>query len=520
MFNRQGTSLPQMTIDSIRKLLDQRGPMIALAWAVISVVAACLLWIGSPVLTYCPWDVPMFYDGAWRILNGQIPHADFLLPTGALTWYVAALGMRIAGPSASGVVVGNVVLMVLVAVVASYVLRRRAPPWMAALCILLWSVMVVAPRPIGNWYRDVSFAVLYNRHGEAILGLLYAVLFVPRCERATRTDRVIETGIAGMLAAVLLFAKINYALLGITALVAAAVTRRDGRTGVHAWYALGVAAVTSMLICAVSGMTPATVLHDYFRCVSEEADAGRIRQFILGLMNMSWLLPVLAVAGAQMRAEDRREQAANWAAATFMLVSCALVLATNRQFDESPLLVVVLLLFLVTARRPWSVPSAIAGALLAVASFRTLQADLMSCSYSVTKRPSATAPASLAGTALHDFRIDPRTQRAYFDRIEAGAALVGAELGHKKSLVESMRLAVLDCTDPYTLAFRLRPRKGGLVWFVANDEEQVRGASHVLVLLERTAGAWQPKAPDGWQTAGIVSSNATYGLLDLKGSSP
>ncbi|MEP4703597.1 MAG: hypothetical protein ABJZ62_01990, partial [Hyphomicrobiales bacterium] len=62
----------------------------------LTVILACGLLTLPISLPIGPmyWDLFLYFDGAQRILNGQIPSVDFSTPVGPLSYYLTFLAMR------------------------------------------------------------------------------------------------------------------------------------------------------------------------------------------------------------------------------------------------------------------------------------------------------------------------------------------------------------------------------------------------------------------------------------------
>jgi hypothetical protein len=58
-----------------------------------------------------PWDVPALLDGGWRIVNGQVPYRDFFVHHGPLSFFITALGMKLATPCVGSIDYGAVTFM-------------------------------------------------------------------------------------------------------------------------------------------------------------------------------------------------------------------------------------------------------------------------------------------------------------------------------------------------------------------------------------------------------------------------
>ncbi len=62
------------------------------------VVLACTLLLTLPItLPIGPmyWDLVVFIDGGWRVLNGEIPSVDFIAPVGPLGYWLFAACLKL-----------------------------------------------------------------------------------------------------------------------------------------------------------------------------------------------------------------------------------------------------------------------------------------------------------------------------------------------------------------------------------------------------------------------------------------
>jgi hypothetical protein len=180
-------------------------------------LAALLVTTGAPVMNGRPWDLPILLDGAWRAANGQVPHRDFYSYLGSFPYYLIWSGVSLSRPSVSAVVYSNVLLMSVLGPVAMLLLSRRTSALYALLITLFLSVLVVSPRPLGDPYDYTDYAMLYNRFGEAFLGLFAILIFLsPRENAMSRLLNAIESLVMGQLLALLLFTKLTYFSIGIS----------------------------------------------------------------------------------------------------------------------------------------------------------------------------------------------------------------------------------------------------------------------------------------------------------------
>lgn len=100
-----------------------------------------------------PLDSPIVFDGAWRILGGQVPFRDFLAGAGLTPVYLQALFFRLLGVSWHVYEAHAAVVNGLYALVVALLLRRCGSGRVAALLWGAGSAIVLYP-PIGTPFLD------------------------------------------------------------------------------------------------------------------------------------------------------------------------------------------------------------------------------------------------------------------------------------------------------------------------------------------------------------------------------
>jgi hypothetical protein len=142
-------------------------------------------------------------------------------------FYIPALGLH-AGlePSAifafNGIVVAGFVL--LAGWLTMY--RRFRLPVALVMLVFLW-LLIVVPMGSGNGFRDVSWAMYYNRHCWAALAVM--MLFYVRPESLKPHDKWLDSFVLASLAIFLIYTKITFALVGVAFIVANMFTQRYNR---------------------------------------------------------------------------------------------------------------------------------------------------------------------------------------------------------------------------------------------------------------------------------------------------
>ncbi len=193
-------------------------------------ISAATAWIGAVHTRIFGHDIFLFFDAGWRVLNGQRPDVDFSPSMGPLLGLLAAAGLKLAGNSANSIGCMSASVGAMVGIWA-FALSRRRMPWIPALLsAVLLTLIAVAPFPIGWPPNTLSHAMLYNRFGYALVGLV-----VLECFRPGEVSRI--SGFStGLIAAALLFLKPSYCLVALCLAVATLNRRRA------VWAVLGILA--------------------------------------------------------------------------------------------------------------------------------------------------------------------------------------------------------------------------------------------------------------------------------------
>ncbi|MCP5114535.1 MAG: hypothetical protein GY953_27215, partial [bacterium] len=152
-------------------------------------------------------DVFIFLDGAWRILNGQRPHADFYTGLGPISYLVFAFGISLTDLDASGLGYARASVVLVIGLWSYGLLRRRLETAPLFLFCLLTTIMAGAPVAMGDQVAETSQAAFYNRWGYAVLAILIAEAFLSSGDKRREWRGGISSGVA---LAVLLFLKASY----------------------------------------------------------------------------------------------------------------------------------------------------------------------------------------------------------------------------------------------------------------------------------------------------------------------
>jgi len=193
--------------------------------AFVLAAVLCLIFIGAaetgPINEY-GHDIFVLLDGDWRILNGQVPYRDFYLSLGPLEYMITAFGMLLTHGSTQGIAIGNAVFGAVVGI-WGWLLSRRRMAAIPALLVTAWLILTATlPTPLGATPQTMSCAMIYNRHGYVLLGIVLV-----ECAFASERSRFrggVSSGVALVLMA---FLKLNFFGAAALMLLATAPLRRE-----------------------------------------------------------------------------------------------------------------------------------------------------------------------------------------------------------------------------------------------------------------------------------------------------
>jgi hypothetical protein len=461
---------------------------------VLSTFYAVSAYLGATIMTSRPWDVPLFLDGAWRILHGQVPHNDFYSHLGPLVFYLPALGMYLSRPCVSSIVYGSILLSLVFGVLSFFILRARSSAFVTFLISLFIAFLVIAPRPIGDSYFQHDYAMLYNRYGEATLILLILKCFLPRSFSSTRnyvSDAIIE----GFLLFLLFISKINYFLVGIIISTSSVLVGTQNRRA-------AITVLLSFLVWTgvfflITRIDPQAMLNDWLivyhaQNTSRRLEVLALKIVVFGPSIFLLLIPVFEYINGVRRTPYRKWDVwQEFVVIGVVAASGMLVLASNTQANEIPLLSAGPLIYLEKIRRQnRSLPSSsesfvivrYAACFLVVLYFLwpTLSTDFSSLRHSFKSLLTLENLERIDAPNMTDFLLPQPNGGAtemYYEKLVNGVEIL------RKNAVNSGRLTTIDFTDPFSFALGLPPAKGGIInwsWGMTLNERSHPSAERVF----------------------------------------
>ena len=230
--------------DQGRKIGALRLATLPLGWVVfaIALILALLLALpGQTVTTKYVNDLFIFLDGAYRIMEGQVPNQDFHSSLGPLAFYLPAVGYALTGQLGAAMPVGMAIAVVLLGVVGAHIIGSRMRALTGVPLAVFLLLVATVPLNPGEGIGDLSFAMFYNRLGWTAVGLLLIMYLPPRASDNTHT--YLDALCATALTAFLIYLKGSYGLVALGFIVFTLTNRSSWR-----WSALALALLAATAI--------------------------------------------------------------------------------------------------------------------------------------------------------------------------------------------------------------------------------------------------------------------------------
>jgi len=452
-----------------------------IAILVILAISAITAMIGAAHTRMFGHDIFVLLDSGWRVLNGQRPAVDFSSGIAPLTSLIMAAGMGIAHNAVRGVGYASA-LVAGIAGLWSYLLTRRQMAWVpATLASAGVALIAAAPFPLGLPANRTSHAMVYNRYGFALLGVVLLDTFQTSSVsgRARSLFNAISVGIVTVL---LFFLKPSYGLVAFVFVGFSLLMRWQTR-----WRFLGVSVGAVSAFLAVM----AWLRFDFRAVWSDLRILGLARSSELSFASIPWALAkgvpellmiitlALLVSVVRTRSEGAVGRFEPLLAAVIATLGGALLLATNAQPGGYPL---TGLFALVLAGRTHAIPSgseAPAGflranvviPLFALVSFGSaFDQDAGGLVYAFResfRHPSESIAArfhepQLAPLVLHEVEDGSQSDLRSNGRVFVNYVNDGVDLIRRYTKPDETVFNI-DFTNPFSYALQRRPARGGTV---------------------------------------------------------
>lgn len=163
---------------------------------------------------YAAQDIGLLLDPGWRLLQGQMPHRDYISALGILWAIICAVPLFIWGPYYDSFTLFPAILFTFFSFLALTCTFQRLSKIMSFAFSITTGLVASGTYLIGFPPEWLGFAALYTRISYAILMIVILVALLP----ADSTNRNLEKSagiISGTLACSLLFLKFNFCFIAL-----------------------------------------------------------------------------------------------------------------------------------------------------------------------------------------------------------------------------------------------------------------------------------------------------------------
>jgi hypothetical protein len=445
-------------------------------------------------------DVFLLLDGGWRILNGQVPYRDFYLALGPLEYMITACGMLLTHGGPHGIAIGNVIFGVAVGI-WGWLLARKRMPAVAALLVTAWLILTAtSPTPLGEVPGIMSPAMIYNRHGYALLGLVLV-----ECGFASERSRFWGGASSGIAMALLAFLKLNFFGVAGLLLLASVPLRREEMP--RAWgFLAGLAGGLAAFVLYLQFAIPA-FLYDMRLAAQARGSllsamgaiggmAGNAEVVTLAIMTVVAML-LIVPGGLRKRSAVRVLLLGG-----IVLVTGFLFSQTNQGdtgFQLASLWIIVLLGLLMEAYPHGKEKAAISAVVLlglgSVFAGFFLNAESVRALLRYRAPSVLSQGVSITGGGMEQLKFYDTQQDHSIHRFDNGHFVVdhandGLALLRNFSTQDESVLTI-GSSDPFPYILRRKPAHGGSPWLIAGDnfpktrmldEAQVFGDAKLIMM--------------------------------------
>jgi len=423
-------------------------------------------------------DVFIMLDNGWRAISGQRPHVDFNSPWGPVMFLVTSLGLTLSHHSANGIGYGTAIVALVIGTWSFWLGAKRLPAGPRLVASFFLTTLTAAPYALSSFPFQSSHAMLYNRYGYALLGLILMESLLVADGDPNETMGGLSSGAALGLC---LFLKASYFTMGsaIFAVVSLIRWRLAGRR----------LAGALMGFCAVSFCMLAYLRFDLAAMLSDLRMAAGARSAAISVWAPYWyilnhagvLLTMILftlVAALQLGGRNRWLRNGWWlpllGAFTFFAdIGLMTSNAASEVFPTSGVFA-ILVLGAIAREQPAQAPGGAQpmrwyyaavlclGALLFVPQFF---ADAVGISYGALKKARPSNPAevvrftspNLRPLLLYDGGAPRSNGRVYTEYVNDGVALLQHESRPDESVL------TIDLANPFSYALERKPPRGGLI---------------------------------------------------------
>ncbi len=280
-------------------------------------------------------DAFCFLDGAWRLLQGQIPHADFYTGLGPFMYLWTAAGLWFSHGGAEGFGYAQAAFGLWIGLWAFLLSKDRlsgTSTWLMCIFLVLLSV---APFSMGEKPWALSPATVYNRYGDALASLVLLEAVGGSRFSSTQSSELWGGFSTGAVLAIVFFMKMSY-FIGILVLLAALIPFRQQRQ--LRWFGMVAAFGACFLLFAYSLQFHLGAFFADLRMVSGGKHINPFRLIWLAFENLTQgglTLTAFLLISAMLIWNDWTEQFARaflWAGAIVFGAGLVFIATNNQEY--------------------------------------------------------------------------------------------------------------------------------------------------------------------------------------------
>lgn len=189
--------------------------------------AAALASSPSVYINHHVWDLFVPLDGAWRMANGQWPHADFSTPIGIVYYLLLGAAAGLVGPGAKVLIWSQLLFLPVTLLFAFATSRNRLIGSMRLLYLLFIGLITISPRSL-DYPATLNFTANYNRFSWALICIIIVSSFIEPKKRS-RQQALAEILALSTTLLLLFFLKISFFLVAACLLLVAIVGSQPNR---------------------------------------------------------------------------------------------------------------------------------------------------------------------------------------------------------------------------------------------------------------------------------------------------
>jgi hypothetical protein len=445
--------------DRLSRLWEQPAGVAAdiSATALVLAISGITAYIGAVHTMIYGHDIFLILDAGWRVLNGQRPNVDFSPSLSPALGLLLAGALRLAHNSVNAVGFASALVGATAGFLGYWLTRPRMGAVPAVLASIVLTLITVAPFPVGLLPNALSQAMLYNRYGYALLGLVLLEAFQGSrdCDRARAVCGGFVTGVVSV---ALLFLKPSYSLvaLGFVACSIALVRHNQWR---FAGILLGLL-LTGGAMMAYLGFNFAAVWNDL--ALMSAAKSSAVNFWAIRWAIFKGLADFLPLALLALLIRTPRSLAMS----AVVFIGGALLLATNGQPTGFPLNALLAILLAEQARtrsKRDAIPiliGLIAYLPVCCGSAAGLGFALLQSAQSPPSEVARFEPSQLANLLLYDLPEGTDADRRSNGRAYVTYVNSGIDLLQRVSRADET-VFTLDAQNPFSYALLRRPAHGG-----------------------------------------------------------